>query len=224
MENITFEFAGGMKTLKPKKKLRFKKKKWVLNAQMRKDLLEYVKKRNVKHYFMIRVLFELGLRAGELVNLRVRDINFHSGKVFICVHEGPKTLNWSPKYLSVRELDIVNPLKNDLLHFVCDRKGNEYVFQSRQGKSRFRADSITTMINRYTRKVPSIGKNTGSHVGRRTFLSFLNANNVNLNEIRKKAGHRNLKTTLEYIKDLDNEDDKTVRRLIGKMNKLKEND
>jgi integrase len=218
MENITFEFATGMKSIKPKKKLRVKKKRWVLNAQMRKDLLSYVKKKNVKHYFMIRVLFELGLRAGELVNLRVKDINFYSGKVFVCVHEGPKTLKWSPKYLSVRELDIVNPLKNDLFNFIDDRKGNDYIFQSRQGGSRFRVDSVIRMINRYTNRVPSIGKNTGSHVGRRTFLSFLNANNVNLNEIRKKAGHRHLKTTLEYIKDLDNEDDQTVRKLIGKMN------
>ncbi|MHA1252433.1 MAG: tyrosine-type recombinase/integrase [Candidatus Helarchaeota archaeon] len=160
----------------------------------------FIKKaKTIQEKLMIKCMLKLGLRVSELVNFKIEWINWEDKILNIQVNHKP--IYWEPKYLSTREVPIPENLLVELRQFLGNRKKG-YVFRSRKKSNyyRYNEDSIIRKINKISREV--LGRNTGTHIFRRTYASYLSNEGNDLVQIKKLLGHSDVKTTFLYLKDI----------------------
>jgi integrase len=199
-----------------------------LNEKQRAKILEIAEKQNYKHYLMIRMMLETGIRVNELTNLVIDQINFDAGVIIIQSHDATKYYKSfkTKTQSSNREISLPKNLAKLIKSNLGPRKSG-YVFES-QKKSRYTKNSVITMINSYARKCDSIPQRTnskgnltkdiGSHALRRTYASYLLQNNVPISEISKLLGHSSIRTTMLYLFEIQPVDHDKIRKIVDKMN------
>lgn len=147
---------------------------------------------NLKHLCMFQVLFCASLRASELCNLDIPDIDINNlsirvregkggrdGYAFL-THECAHNLK---QYLSLRP-----PLKID---------GREPLFYTEYQK-RWKQRALYTIFSRYKAKA-GIEKKGGVHVfGRHSSATIMTAKGVPLNIVQNLLRHKDVRTTLRY--------------------------
>lgn len=95
----------------------------------------------------------------------------------------------------------IEPLMEDIIRKYDD--GSEYVFPILRGRS------YETALNAYNRRLRRIGHMAGlgtaltSYVARHTWASAAYRNNVDLPIISRALGHANTRTTLVYVREID---------------------
>ena len=174
---------------------------------------KFIKKASTtQEKLMIRMMLKCGLRVSELINCQISWINYEDQLLYIQENEKPS--KWAPKRDSVREVPIPEGLLTELKQFLGNRKKG-YLFKSRKKGSnhyRYSKDSIIRKINKIAKEI--FGKNTGTHIFRRTYASNLLNDGIPLTNIKKKLGHSNVKTTLLYLKNLpDRTHDDKIRNM-----------
>lgn len=219
--------SGSMEQKQEGKKPRKKGKRllFALTDDQRKELLDFAKENNFKHYLMIRLMLETGLRVAELANLTIPELDFKHNRIFLSAKEGSKYyLSFKTKTESSQRIIIVEPdLMKELRSFVGARKVG-YVFETQvkneQNKGRFNKRSIINMINEYAVQCKSIRRPIGAHCLRRTFASYLAQNQINIGIIQKQMGHSSIATTLRYLHSIYSEKEvEAARKILRKMNK-----
>ncbi|MFX0136736.1 MAG: tyrosine-type recombinase/integrase [Candidatus Hodarchaeota archaeon] len=161
---------------------------------------KFIKNANtIQEKLMIRMMLKCGLRVSELINCQISWINFEDQLLYI--QENKKPYEWVPKRDSIREVPISEELLIELKQFIVNRKKG-YLFRSRKKTNyrRYNKDSIIRKINKIAKEV--LGKNTGTHIFRRTYASHLLNEGNDLETIRKLLGHADLKTTFLYLKNI----------------------
>jgi integrase/recombinase XerD len=185
------------------------KQKEVLTFSKYEEFINRAK--TVQDKLMIKTMLKCGLRVSELVNMKISWINFKDKILKIQSNKTPN--KWEPKYCSIREVPISEDLSIELKQFIGNRKKG-YVFRSRKNaeSNRFNKDSIIRKINMLSKEI--LGRNTGTHIFRRTYASYLNNNGLDLVSIQKYLGHSDVKTTFLYLKALpDRKDYDKVRNM-----------
>lgn len=174
-----------------------KKQKEVLTINQLSKFIENAK--SIKEKLIIKTMFKCGLRVGELINFKISWINFEDA--LIRVQSNKKPIPWQPKNCSERELPIPKPLLIDLKQFIGNRRSG-YIFQSRKKKNyrRYSEETIIRIINRISKIV--LNKNTGSHIFRRTYASYLLANKMDVMSISKYLGHKHVRHTYVYLEQI----------------------
>ena len=106
-----------------------KTKRDVLNIQ---DYLRYKSKRN---YTLFVLGITTGYRAGDLVNLQVRDIKEALKYKEFVIQEGKKFNNKrvKDKNRKARRVELIPSVARILKEYIKDMKDYEYVFKSRKG-------------------------------------------------------------------------------------------
>lgn len=109
-----------------------KTKRDVLNVQ---DYLRYKSKRN---YTIFVLGITTGYRAGDLVNLQVRDIKEALKYKEFVIKEGKKFNNKrvKDKNRKARRVELIPSVGKILKEYIKDMKDYEYVFQSRKGTNK----------------------------------------------------------------------------------------
>lgn len=173
------------------------KQKTILTKNQMEEFIKNAK--TIQEKLMIKCMLKLGFRVSELVNFKIEWINFIDKIVNIQLNHKP--ISWHPKYLSIREIPIPENLLIELNQFIGNKKKG-YIFKSRKRSNhyRFNTDSIIRKINRISKKV--LERNTGTHVFRRTYASYLSNSGHDLVQISKLLGHSDVKTTFLYLKDI----------------------
>ena len=153
---------------------------------------------------MIKCMLKTGMRVSELINFKVQWINYKDKMIHIQANQKP--ISWEPKYCSVRELPVPEELLIELRQFLGNRKTG-YVFKSRKSSEsyRYKESSVIQKINKITKK--TFGKNLGTHIFRRTYVSFLVNEKHDLVQIKKRLGHSDIKTTFLYLQDIPDRTD-----------------
>jgi integrase len=197
-----------------------KRIKFALSKKQRAELLETSQMLNYKHYLMIRTQLELGLRVNELCNLIIPDINFNEGYVFIRSRPGDKyTKAFHTKTLcSNRQIPIPSDLLKELRSFIGNSKIG-YVFTS-QKKGPFLKNTVIGFINLYAKMCDSINCTIGSHALRRTYASYLIQNNIPVTEISKLLGHNSIRTTMDYLFEINSVNFGEIKKIVNKMNRI----
>lgn len=149
-------------------------------------------------------MLKTGMRVSELINFKVQWINYKDKMIHIQANQKP--ISWEPKYCSVRELPVPEELLIELRQFLGNRKTG-YVFKSRKSSEsyRYKESSVIQKINKITKK--TFGKNLGTHIFRRTYVSFLVNEKHDLVQIKKRLGHSDIKTTFLYLQDIPDRTD-----------------
>lgn len=140
---------------------------------------------------MLRVMLDLGLRVSEVANLKVKDVNWTTGR--------------NRAQLIVRQgkggKDRVLRLSDDDMVLLCtwrDRRrvDGDYLFTTLQG-GQLSTRYIRAMVERCSIRA-GIDKKVGPHTLRHTFATDFYRENRNLVAVQAALGHSNITTTSIY--------------------------
>lgn len=141
---------------------------------------------NIKHKLMISLAYGSGLRVSEVINLKVKDINFNELTLNIRQSKGNKD-----RLTILSEKAVL-----ELQRLIKNKTAEDYVFSS------IRGGKLTT---RTAQKVFTAGliksgikKSATFHSLRHSFATHLLENGVNIRYLQELLGHRSLKTTQIY--------------------------
>ncbi len=141
---------------------------------------------NLKHRTILTTLYSAGLRVGEILNLRIKDIDSKSMRIWVCEGKGVKD-----------RVVMLSPVLLRLLRSYYQRyKPKDYLFESPAG-GMYSAVSIRKVLVRSCKK-SGIKKHVVPHTLRHSFATHLLENGTNLRYIQTLLGHGNIRTTEIY--------------------------
>jgi len=143
---------------------------------------------NRKHRLMILTAYGAGLRVGELINLRVGNLDLNNETITVQKGKGNKD----------RVTLMPTQIKSDLQAMIAGRGGREYVFESERG-GRLSSRTAQVVFARALR-LAQIKKPATFHSLRHSFATHLLENGVDVRYIQELLGHTSITTTQIYTK------------------------
>jgi site-specific recombinase XerD len=143
---------------------------------------------NLKHRAMLTTIYGLGLRSGELIRLKIADIDSERMLVSIKASKGKKdrVVMLSPKLVQL------------LRDYFRKYHPKEYLFEGRDGKPYSSASLNKVFVTAKCKA--GIKKQATLHTLRHSFATHLLENGTDIRVIQKLLGHNNISTTLLYTK------------------------
>jgi len=141
---------------------------------------------NLKHKAMLLLVYSSGLRAGELINLKVNDIDSEQMRVFVRGGKGKKD---RVTILSKKALDV-------LREYFKKYRPKEYLFEGQYG-GKYSTTSLRSVFAK-TVKNAGINKRVTLHSLRHSFATHLLEKGVDIRYIQILLGHNSSKTTEIY--------------------------
>lgn len=141
---------------------------------------------NIKHKALLSLLYGSGLRIGELLNLKVGDIN--SERMTVRVNQG-KGRKDRFTILSENGLKVLRVYFKEYIP-------QNYLFEGQQGR-KYTAGSARKVLKKSLKKA-GITKPVTLHTLRHSFATHLLENGIGISHIQKLLGHQSIKTTLIY--------------------------
>ena len=141
---------------------------------------------NLKHKAIITMLYSSGLRRSELINLRLKDIDYYKRIIFVRGGKGRKdrtTLLADNTVLILRKyIDIYRP--------------NYWLFEGAKRKQ-YSPTSVAAILKSASKKA-DLNKMVRPHMLRHSFATHLLEQGVDLRYIQSLLGHGSAKTTEIY--------------------------
>jgi integrase/recombinase XerD len=155
----------------------------------RKEIETIIEKiNNPKHKIMILLAYGAGLRVSEIVNVKIKDIDFGELTIHLKGAKGNKD----------RITIYPEKLKNNLLNLSAGKKGNDFVFASERGGKLTERTAQKIFENALARS--GIKKDASFHSLRHSFATHLLENGVDVRYVQELLGHVNIRTTQLYTK------------------------
>jgi site-specific recombinase XerD len=153
----------------------------------KKDVLKIIDAaNNGKHKGMISLLYSAGLRIGELMNLKIRDIDSTRMIVHIKAAKGNK--------------DRIVPLSEKTLlllrAYYREYAPKDYLFEGQKG-GRYSSSSFNKLLKMCAKRA-GIHKIVTAHTLRHSYATHLLENGTDIRVIQKLLGHNSIKTTMIY--------------------------
>lgn len=165
---------------------RAKKLPMVLSRQEIQKILNQIT--NFKHKLILSIMYAGGLRVSEIIDLKVKDVDFESKTLMIRAGKGKKDR------ITVLSENLIPQLKS----IVNANIPENYLFPSNRG-GKLTSRSVQKIF--YTAlKKSGVKKIASCHSLRHSFATHLLENGVNVRYIQELLGHSNLRTTQIYTK------------------------
>lgn len=140
---------------------------------------------NPKHKLLVELLYGSGLRVGEAVKIKYKDILVNENVLIVRAGKGKK--------------DRMTIVSNRVLEKIQEQQGpHRYLFEGRSGHLTVR--SVQQILKNAAKKA-GIQKRVYPHLLRHAFATHLDQNNVKTRHLQKVLGHKDQKTTNRYIND-----------------------
>ena len=156
----------------------------ILSIEEVKDILAAIT--NEKHRTAILTIYALGLRSGELLNLKIEHIDGKRDQVKILCSKGKKD----------RILPLPHDLKIFLRTYYKKFLPKTYLIENAQHEQ-YSASSLRAVFKKATQRA-GIYKNVTLHSLRHSHATHLLDEGVNIKTIQQLLGHNDIKTTLIY--------------------------
>ena len=167
-----------------------------------KKLIEYVKNKNQKHYFIIRTLAETGLRVSEFT--QIRKTHIYSGFSEV-VGKGGK----------VRRVHFPEKLKLDLIKYIEKEQLGEVVFSGVSAGKPITTRGVSQFIASYSLETNIEREKLFPHNFRHFFAKEFISNGGNLDLLANLIGHSNINTTRIYTMQSSDEQLKAINKIIN---------
>lgn len=141
---------------------------------------------NKKHLCIIKMLYGAGLRLGELLGLKLTDINSENMLIYIRKGKGNKD----------RVVMLSETLLKDLREYFKIYKPQEYLFEG-QGGGAYTDKSVQNVVKNTALKA-GIKKKVTPHTLRHSFATHLLESGTDIRYIQQLMGHQSIKTTEVY--------------------------
>lgn len=153
---------------------------------------------NLKHRAILQLMYSTGIRRGELLALKVSDID--SARMVINIRQG--------KGRKDRQVLLHTKVLEILREYYSRYHPKDYLFEGYGSKRCYSASSLTKIVKSNAKKV-GITKDISVHTLRHCFATHMLERGVNLKVIQQFMGHSSIKTTTIYL-SLTNIDVKTL--------------
>lgn len=161
------------------------------------DALRRGQRRPVRDWAILHVALDAGLRASEIIALRVGDLILEPGAAAIIVRRG--------KFGKIRGVDIGEALREHLSEFLAWKKSvgeptgpDDLLFLSPKTRGPLTRQAVYHVFKRYA-KLASLPDRFSIHSCRHTYASMLyRASRYNLRLVQKQLGHASIRTTQVY--------------------------
>ena len=144
---------------------------------------------NVKHRCMMMLMYGSGLRVGEVVRLRIEDLDFENRTVFVNYGK-----HYKDRYSILSEKAIKSVEQYLETHYP---KPQTWLFEGANG-AHYSERSVQQFFSD-AMKNARINKPLSTHSLRHSFATQLLKSNVDLDFVRKVLGHASIKTTQIYL-------------------------
>lgn len=141
---------------------------------------------NLKHKTMLMLIYSAGLRRGEMLRMRVADIDMNRGAVFIKGSKGNKD----------RQSILAHSLVPYLTKYLEEYKPGYWLFEGEAG-GQYSERSINLVLTKALRK-SEIKKEVTLHTLRHSFATHLLEAGTSTRYIQVLLGHESAKTTEIY--------------------------
>jgi integrase/recombinase XerD len=142
---------------------------------------------------IIEILFSCGLRVSELVNLRLKDINFEEGFCRV-IGKGNKERLVPIGSVAMNQTDLF--LKYVRRHQEPNVQDKDILFLNNRAKKLSRVSVFK--LTKYLAKKAGISKNISPHTFRHSFATVLVENGADLRSVQMMLGHESISTTEIY--------------------------
>ncbi|WP_339890029.1 tyrosine-type recombinase/integrase [uncultured Flavobacterium sp.] len=159
---------------------------------------------NLKHNTILKLIYGMGLRVSEIINLKINDIDSIEMRVFIERAKGKKD-----RYVNLPE-SVLEQLRSYYIAY----KPKEYLFEGQYG-GQYTTRSVQQFFRKSLDKA-NITKKQGVHSLRHSYATHLLENGTDIRFIQELLGHNNIKTTLLYTQVTD----LSLRKIISPLDNL----
>ncbi|MBU0529844.1 site-specific integrase [bacterium] len=141
---------------------------------------------NLKHKTILLLIYSAGLRLGELINLKLGDLNSESMKIHVQQGKGKKD-----RYVMLSEnvLEVVRK-------YYQTYKPKEYIIEGQKGW-KYSPKSVQSIFKAVLKKA-KIKKKASVHTLRHSFATHLLDDGTDIRYIQELLGHKRLETTQIY--------------------------
>ena len=166
--------------------------------------------KNIKHKAILYTIYSCGLRVGELLNLRVKDLRTDDGYVFIKGGKGKKD----------RHTVLSENLLIILRAYYKTHKPSYWLFEGQSG-DKYSSKSVQKIF-RKAQQESGVNPWSTPHTLRHSFATHLLENGENLRNIQIMLGHESSKTTEIYthVINVNNKKIKNPLDIIIKQSKF----
>ncbi len=141
---------------------------------------------NLKHKCMVALVYSSGLRIGELLDLKIEDIDSTRMILHIKGAKGNK--------------DRIVPLSEKILamlrKYYKEFSPKEYLFEGQKG-GKYSTSSFNKLLKSAAKRA-KINKNITAHTLRHSYATHLLEKGTDIRVIQKLLGHNSIKTTMIY--------------------------
>lgn len=141
---------------------------------------------NLKHKVIFMLIYSAGLRVGELLNLKIGDIDSDRMQIRIDQGKGQKDRY---SILSKKVLEL-------LREYVKEYQPKEYLFEGQNG-GKYSSSSIQALMRKH-KQLCKINKKATPHTLRHSFATHLLDNGTDTRFIQELLGHKHISTTQIY--------------------------
>ncbi|QNI30838.1 phage integrase family protein [Alloacidobacterium dinghuense] len=163
--------------------------------------LRAARARGAREWAMVLVTYKHGMRASEVCNLRLEDIDLKNGNILV------KRLKGSLRTTQAVTEHRGEPLLNEhraIREWLRERRadGSDYLFISQKGGQIHRSQFFR-LFKRLATEVGLPPEKRHPHTLKHSLASHLVAANVNLALVKQQLGHKSIGSTMRYVRTTD---------------------
>ena len=161
------------------------------------SVLRAAKAKGAREWAMIVVAYKHGMRASEVCNLRLDDVDLKNGSIVVDRLKG--SLRTTQAVTEHRGEPLLNELKA-LREWLRRRPddGSEYLFTSQKG-GRLDRSQLFRLFRTIASEAGLPAEKQHPHVLKHSIASHLVSANVNLGLVKQQLGHKSIGSTIRYV-------------------------
>ena len=141
---------------------------------------------NEKHRLIIKLIYSAGLRLGELIRLKIKEIKWDTNQILIKCSKGKKD----------RLATLSEKIKGDLLVYLENYKPQYFLIEGQDGGA-YSPRSVQNLFQAALAKA-KIDTHATVHTLRHSYATHLILNGTDIRAVQELLGHGSIKTTQIY--------------------------
>lgn len=148
---------------------------------------------NIRDYAIIMTFLQTGIREGELVNIKMVDLDLENKNLTIKAGKGKKDRNIPLEDQTIAAIKRYLKFRATELLIIDD----EYVFLAKNGTT-MNVRTVRHMVTKYMKQA-GVKKQASVHTLRHTYGTHKINNGMNIKTLQELMGHNKMETTYKYV-------------------------